>query len=145
MGFDSSRGPSPVLARTRNISKNEHTQTKRTFSILKVVVVVVVVAFLADKQQKEVWSSRLQKWLHERFGVYLEDFRFQPEESTVEAEEPLSAKRWAVMEKRNVGVGQTSHPHPPIPPPVAACTVKQHGGAFLHPPPPISPSCVKNE
>uniref|UniRef100_A0A8C3B0Y4 GRAM domain containing 4 n=1 Tax=Cyclopterus lumpus TaxID=8103 RepID=A0A8C3B0Y4_CYCLU len=37
--------------------------------------------------------SRLQKWLHERFGVYIEDFRFQPEESTVEAEEPLSAKR----------------------------------------------------
>uniref|UniRef100_A0A671TMU7 GRAM domain containing 4 n=1 Tax=Sparus aurata TaxID=8175 RepID=A0A671TMU7_SPAAU len=41
----------------------------------------------------EVWSSRLQKWLYERFGVYIEDFRFQPEESTVEAEEPLSAKR----------------------------------------------------
>uniref|UniRef100_A0A3Q3VNK4 GRAM domain-containing protein n=1 Tax=Mola mola TaxID=94237 RepID=A0A3Q3VNK4_MOLML len=41
-----------------------------------------------------VWSSRLQKWLYERFGVYIEDFRFQPEESTVEAEEPLSAKRW---------------------------------------------------
>lgn len=49
---------------------------------------------VADKQQKEVWSSRLQKWLYERFGVYIEDFRFQPEESTVEAEEPLSAKRW---------------------------------------------------
>ncbi|KAI3366863.1 hypothetical protein L3Q82_009510, partial [Scortum barcoo] len=49
----------------------------------------------AEKQQKEVWSSRLQKWLYERFGVYIEDFRFQPEESTVEAEEPLSAKRWA--------------------------------------------------
>lgn len=49
---------------------------------------------LADKQQKEVWSSRLQKWVYERFGVYIEDFRFQPEESTVEAEEPLSAKRW---------------------------------------------------
>lgn len=48
----------------------------------------------ADKQQKEVWSSRLQKWLYERFGVYIEDFRFQPEESTVETEEPLSAKRW---------------------------------------------------
>uniref|UniRef100_A0A8C6WZP6 GRAM domain containing 4a n=1 Tax=Neogobius melanostomus TaxID=47308 RepID=A0A8C6WZP6_9GOBI len=47
----------------------------------------------AEKQQTEVWSSRLQKWLYERFGVYLEDFRFQPEESTVEAEEPLSAKR----------------------------------------------------
>ncbi|CAK6949791.1 GRAM domain-containing protein 4 [Scomber scombrus] len=46
-----------------------------------------------QQQQKEVWSSRLQKWLYERFGVYIEDFRFQPEESTVEAEEPLSAKR----------------------------------------------------
>uniref|UniRef100_A0A4W6E7P6 GRAM domain containing 4 n=1 Tax=Lates calcarifer TaxID=8187 RepID=A0A4W6E7P6_LATCA len=44
-------------------------------------------------EQKEVWSSRLQKWLYERFGVYIEDFRFQPEESTVETEEPLSAKR----------------------------------------------------
>lgn len=48
----------------------------------------------ADKPQKEVWSSRLQKWVYEHFGVYIEDFRFQPEESTVEAEEPLSAKRW---------------------------------------------------
>ncbi|XP_071358070.1 GRAM domain-containing protein 4 isoform X1 [Trachinotus anak] len=47
----------------------------------------------AEKQQKEVWSSRVQKWLYERFGVYIEDFRFQPEESTVETEEPLSAKR----------------------------------------------------
>uniref|UniRef100_A0AAQ4NU46 GRAM domain containing 4 n=1 Tax=Gasterosteus aculeatus aculeatus TaxID=481459 RepID=A0AAQ4NU46_GASAC len=46
-----------------------------------------------EKRQKEVWSSRLQKWVYERFGVYIEDFRFQPEESTVEAEEPLSAKR----------------------------------------------------
>ncbi|CAL1568687.1 unnamed protein product [Knipowitschia caucasica] len=46
-----------------------------------------------EKPQREVWSSRLQKWLYERFGVYLEDFQFQPEESTVEAEEPLSAKR----------------------------------------------------
>lgn len=56
---------------------------------------------VADKQQKERWSSRLQKWLYERFGVYIEDFRFQPEESTVEAEEPLSAKRWvkAALEK----------------------------------------------
>uniref|UniRef100_A0A8C5I3X2 GRAM domain-containing protein n=1 Tax=Gouania willdenowi TaxID=441366 RepID=A0A8C5I3X2_GOUWI len=41
----------------------------------------------------EVWCSRLQKWLYERFGVYMEDFRFQPEESTVETEEPLSVKR----------------------------------------------------
>uniref|UniRef100_A0A3B3CA27 GRAM domain containing 4a n=1 Tax=Oryzias melastigma TaxID=30732 RepID=A0A3B3CA27_ORYME len=43
-----------------------------------------------QQQQKEVWSSRLQKWLYERFGVYIEDFRFQPEENTVETEEPLS-------------------------------------------------------
>ncbi|XP_056131895.1 GRAM domain-containing protein 4 [Lampris incognitus] len=46
-----------------------------------------------DKQQRETWGSQLQKWLYDRFGVYIEDFRFQPEESTVEAEEPLSAKR----------------------------------------------------
>lgn len=63
----------------------------------------------ADKPQREVWSSRLQKWLHERFGVYIEDFRFQPEESTVEAEEPLSAKRWV----------RTLDPPAPIPPPPA--------------------------
>uniref|UniRef100_A0A672NJ81 GRAM domain-containing protein n=1 Tax=Sinocyclocheilus grahami TaxID=75366 RepID=A0A672NJ81_SINGR len=37
--------------------------------------------------------SRLWKWLYERFGVYMEDFRFKPEENTVETEEPLSAKR----------------------------------------------------
>uniref|UniRef100_A0A672RT93 GRAM domain containing 4 n=1 Tax=Sinocyclocheilus grahami TaxID=75366 RepID=A0A672RT93_SINGR len=46
-----------------------------------------------DKQQKETVCSRLQSWLYDRFGVYIEDFRFQPEENTVEAEEPLSAKR----------------------------------------------------
>lgn len=46
-----------------------------------------------DKQQKETVFSRLQSWLYDRFGVYIEDFRFQPEENTVEAEEPLSAKR----------------------------------------------------
>uniref|UniRef100_A0AAY4C0V6 GRAM domain-containing protein n=1 Tax=Denticeps clupeoides TaxID=299321 RepID=A0AAY4C0V6_9TELE len=44
-------------------------------------------------KQKETLGSRLQKWLYERFGVYIEDFRFQPEENTVETEEPLSAKR----------------------------------------------------
>ncbi|CAJ1054426.1 GRAM domain-containing protein 4-like isoform X2 [Xyrichtys novacula] len=47
----------------------------------------------AEKQPKEIWSSRLQKWLHEQLGAYVEDFRFTPEENTVEAEEPLSAKR----------------------------------------------------
>ncbi|XP_077025308.1 GRAM domain-containing protein 4 isoform X2 [Tamandua tetradactyla] len=37
--------------------------------------------------------ARVQKWFYEKFGEYIEDFRFQPEESTVEAEEPLSARR----------------------------------------------------
>ncbi|CAG5927701.1 unnamed protein product [Menidia menidia] len=37
-----------------------------------------------ERAQREVWSSRLQKWLYERFGVYIEDFRFQPEENTPE-------------------------------------------------------------
>uniref|UniRef100_A0A9J7YAL0 GRAM domain containing 4a n=2 Tax=Cyprinus carpio TaxID=7962 RepID=A0A9J7YAL0_CYPCA len=47
---------------------------------------------LLNKQQETV-CSRLQSWFYDRFGVYIEDFRFQPEENTVEAEEPLSAKR----------------------------------------------------
>ncbi|XP_062403103.1 GRAM domain-containing protein 4 isoform X2 [Sardina pilchardus] len=45
------------------------------------------------EKQKETLSSRLLKWMYDRFGVYIEDFRFQQEENTVEAEEPLSAKR----------------------------------------------------
>ncbi|XP_051978813.1 GRAM domain-containing protein 4-like isoform X3 [Xyrauchen texanus] len=53
---------------------------------------VTAVNGTGDKQ-KETLSSRLWKWLYERFGVYIEDFRFQPEENTVETEEPLSAKR----------------------------------------------------
>ncbi|XP_068169849.1 GRAM domain-containing protein 4-like [Antennarius striatus] len=44
-------------------------------------------------QQKDVLSDSLLKWLYARWGVYIEDFRFQPEEPTVEPEEPLSAKR----------------------------------------------------
>ncbi|XP_028286847.1 GRAM domain-containing protein 4-like isoform X2 [Parambassis ranga] len=44
-------------------------------------------------KQKDTVSDSFLKWLYERFGVYIEDFRFQPEETTVEAEEPLSAKR----------------------------------------------------
>uniref|UniRef100_A0A673BD89 GRAM domain-containing protein 4-like n=1 Tax=Sphaeramia orbicularis TaxID=375764 RepID=A0A673BD89_9TELE len=47
---------------------------------------------LRQKQKESLFSSFL-KWLYERFGVYIEDFRFQPEETTVETEEPLSAKR----------------------------------------------------
>ncbi|KAM9467582.1 GRAM domain-containing protein 4 isoform 2-T2 [Clarias gariepinus] len=46
-----------------------------------------------EKQQKETLWFRVQKWLYDRFGGYIEDFRFQPEENTVEPEEPLSAKR----------------------------------------------------
>ncbi|XP_063998521.1 GRAM domain-containing protein 4 isoform X2 [Pogoniulus pusillus] len=45
-----------------------------------------------DKRSHTV-SSRLQKWFGDKFGEYVEDFRFQPEESTVETEEPLSARR----------------------------------------------------
>uniref|UniRef100_A0A4W6FHN0 GRAM domain containing 4 n=1 Tax=Lates calcarifer TaxID=8187 RepID=A0A4W6FHN0_LATCA len=44
-------------------------------------------------RSKETLSNSFLKWLYERFGVYIEDFRFQPEEKTVETEEPLSAKR----------------------------------------------------
>lgn len=50
--------------------------------------------FVTGEKQKESVSSKLWKWLYERFGVYIEDFRFQPEENMVETEEPLSAKRW---------------------------------------------------
>ncbi|XP_036862658.2 GRAM domain-containing protein 4 isoform X3 [Manis javanica] len=46
----------------------------------------------ADRQSQGL-CPRLQRWLHEKFGEYAEDFRFQPEESTVETEEPLSARR----------------------------------------------------
>ncbi|KAM3609504.1 uncharacterized protein V6R79_015944 [Siganus canaliculatus] len=44
-------------------------------------------------RQKDALSDSFLKWLYDRFGVYIEDFRFQPEEQTVETEEPLSAKR----------------------------------------------------
>ncbi|XP_030587967.1 GRAM domain-containing protein 4-like [Archocentrus centrarchus] len=46
----------------------------------------------SDKQKDTLFDTFL-KWLYNRFGVYIEDFRFQPEEMTVETEEPLSAKR----------------------------------------------------
>ncbi|XP_007568540.1 PREDICTED: GRAM domain-containing protein 4-like isoform X2 [Poecilia mexicana] len=45
-----------------------------------------------EKHKETVYNSFL-KWLYNRFGVYIEDFRFQPEETTVETEEPLSARR----------------------------------------------------
>uniref|UniRef100_A0A671YKL1 GRAM domain containing 4 n=1 Tax=Sparus aurata TaxID=8175 RepID=A0A671YKL1_SPAAU len=47
----------------------------------------------SPKKQKETLSDSFLKWLYDRFGVYIEDFRFQPEDQTVETEEPLSAKR----------------------------------------------------
>ncbi|KAM9854662.1 GRAM domain-containing protein 4-like [Aulostomus maculatus] len=50
-------------------------------------------AVSSPDKQKDTLSDSFQKWLYERFGVYIEDFRFQPEEKTVETEEPLSAKR----------------------------------------------------
>ncbi|XP_018408021.1 PREDICTED: GRAM domain-containing protein 4 [Nanorana parkeri] len=47
----------------------------------------------SDTHRKQTMCSRVQKWFFDRFGEYIEDFRFQPEESTVETEEPLSARR----------------------------------------------------
>ncbi|XP_055011459.1 GRAM domain-containing protein 4-like isoform X2 [Boleophthalmus pectinirostris] len=45
------------------------------------------------EKHRESLYDRFMKWVYDRFGVYIEDFRFQPEEETVEPEEPLSAKR----------------------------------------------------
>eukprot|EP00064_Thunnus_orientalis_P024785 superscaffoldBa00011185_g25095 len=54
--------------------------------------------FFCSDKQKETLSNSFLKWLYDRFGVYIEDFRFQPEETTVETEEPLSAKRgWRIQ------------------------------------------------
>lgn len=50
-------------------------------------------AVASTDKQKDTLSDSFLKWLYDRFGVYIEDFRFQPEEQTVETEEPLSAKR----------------------------------------------------
>nr|XP_043892162.1 GRAM domain-containing protein 4-like isoform X1 [Solea senegalensis]XP_043892163.1 GRAM domain-containing protein 4-like isoform X1 [Solea senegalensis] len=46
----------------------------------------------ADKQQDTLYS-RVLTFLYKHVGVYIEDFRFQPEETPVETEEPLSARR----------------------------------------------------
>ncbi|XP_007454149.1 PREDICTED: GRAM domain-containing protein 4 [Lipotes vexillifer] len=46
----------------------------------------------ADRRSQGL-CPRVQKWFYEKFGEYVEDFRFQPEESAVETEEPLSARR----------------------------------------------------
>lgn len=45
------------------------------------------------EKQRESLYDRFLKWIYDRFGVYIEDFRLQPKETTVETEEPLSAKR----------------------------------------------------
>ncbi|KAF6719085.1 GRAM domain-containing protein 4 [Oryzias melastigma] len=46
----------------------------------------------ADKQIVNL-STSILKFLYDRFGITIEDFRLQPEETTVEPEEPLSARR----------------------------------------------------
>uniref|UniRef100_A0A674P6U2 GRAM domain containing 4 n=1 Tax=Takifugu rubripes TaxID=31033 RepID=A0A674P6U2_TAKRU len=48
---------------------------------------------LTTEKPKDTLSDTLWKWVYDHFGVYIEDFRFQPEVHTVETEEPLSAKR----------------------------------------------------
>eukprot|EP00066_Takifugu_rubripes_P016453 XP_011605719.1 PREDICTED: GRAM domain-containing protein 4-like [Takifugu rubripes] len=45
------------------------------------------------EKPKDTLSDTLWKWVYDHFGVYIEDFRFQPEVHTVETEEPLSGKR----------------------------------------------------
>lgn len=57
------------------------------------LIIITIALFLSSEKQKETLFDTLLKWLYDRFGVYIEDFRFQPEEMTVETEEPLSAKR----------------------------------------------------
>uniref|UniRef100_A0A8C8DA69 GRAM domain-containing protein n=1 Tax=Oncorhynchus tshawytscha TaxID=74940 RepID=A0A8C8DA69_ONCTS len=52
-----------------------------------------VVSFSKCCLLREHLVSHFTLWLYDRVGVYIEDFRFVPEENTVEAEEPLSAKR----------------------------------------------------
>uniref|UniRef100_H3CSP2 GRAM domain containing 4 n=1 Tax=Tetraodon nigroviridis TaxID=99883 RepID=H3CSP2_TETNG len=47
----------------------------------------------ATEKPRDTLYDSLWKWLYDHFGSYIEDFRFQPEEQTVETEEPLSAKR----------------------------------------------------
>lgn len=53
---------------------------------------VTPVASVTEKPRESLYNS-FMKWIYDKFGVYIEDFRLQPEETTVEMEEPLSAKR----------------------------------------------------
>lgn len=48
---------------------------------------------LHSEKQKDTLADTFLKLFYDHFGVYIEDFRFQPEEQTVEADEPLSGKR----------------------------------------------------
>ncbi|XP_037538428.1 GRAM domain-containing protein 4 [Nematolebias whitei] len=50
-------------------------------------------AATSTDKRKETLSNSLLNQLYDRLGIYIEDFRFQPEETTVETEEPLSARR----------------------------------------------------
>lgn len=47
---------------------------------------------VTEKPRESLYDSFL-KWIYDRFGVYIEDFRLQPEEAAEETEEQLSAKR----------------------------------------------------
>ncbi|MGH0139822.1 UNVERIFIED_CONTAM: hypothetical protein FKN15_001071 [Acipenser sinensis] len=70
------------------------------------------------QKRVETVYSRFQKWLYDKFGVYIEDFRFQPDENTVETEEPLSAKRLTEnMRRLNLHeccVAWLGHPYVPL-------------------------------
>uniref|UniRef100_A0A3Q3EK75 GRAM domain containing 4 n=1 Tax=Labrus bergylta TaxID=56723 RepID=A0A3Q3EK75_9LABR len=59
--------------------------------------VILCFLVLSSDKQKDTLSNSCLKWLYDRYGVYIEDFRFQPEEHTVETEEPLSAKSRSVV------------------------------------------------
>lgn len=59
--------------------------------------------FPTDKQIVNL-STSILKFLHDRFGITIEDFRIQPEETTVEPEEPLSARRYGGVKKASVEV-----------------------------------------
>lgn len=50
-------------------------------------------SLLHSDKQKDTLADTFLKLFYDHFGVYIEDFRFQPEEQTVEADEPLSGKR----------------------------------------------------
>uniref|UniRef100_A0A8C9S8F5 GRAM domain containing 4 n=1 Tax=Scleropages formosus TaxID=113540 RepID=A0A8C9S8F5_SCLFO len=71
----------------------EKEKTKRLDLEQKMNEVIRSSIMSVGMKQRETMFSRLQKWLYDKLGVYIEDFRFQPEENTVETEEPLSAKR----------------------------------------------------